>query len=293
MTPAEIVKRERERALPVAVATFLGLALFFVAGNFGAVSATLLNPDAIDSEALMDFVDDRDDLLLGTILQSAGLLLMAVPLLYLFQAAAARSETMRGGLIGVTAAGPLFLALSGIFAFLALDSAASDFATPGGGAGQPVGEYVDDLLEDQSTYGIAQGLGFAGTFGLVVAIVYVSLHAMRVGLLSRFWGTLGMALGVSVLFLGILGILIYFLAMGLLIANRWPRGRPPAWERGEAVPWPAPGREPDAEAAEADDSDRPADPDEFAATIEGTGSEVEAADDPGAADDGPRKRKRR
>jgi hypothetical protein len=290
MTPAQIVQRERERAVPVAIATFLGLLLFFIAGNFGAISATLLSPDAVDSETFVDFVEDRDDLLLGTILQSAGLLLMAVPLFYLFQAAQARSDSMRPGLIGVTVAGPLFLAVSGIVAFLALDSAASEFAEQGAGLGQPVGEYVDDLLSDQAAYGIAQGLGFAGTFGLVVAMIYVSLHAMRVGLLSRFWGTLGMALGVSILFLGILGILVFFAAMGLLIANRWPRGRPPAWDEGKAVPWPAPGRQGEDEAVS--DADRPADPDEFAATIDGSGSEVE----PGAADESdetPRKRKRR
>ena len=40
-----------------------------------------------------------------------------------------------------------------------------------------------------------------------------------------------------------------------------------------------------------DDSDRPADPDEFAATIEGTGSEVEPATTTPATS--PRKRKRR
>jgi len=289
MSSAEIVKRERERAVPVAIATFVGLLLFFVAGNFGAITATLLNPDSVDSQTLREFTDDRDDLLLGTILQSTGLLLMAAPLFYLFQAAQARSESMRSGLLGVTIAGPLFLAISGVVAFIALDGAASEFANAGGGLGQPVGEYVDDLLEDQTALGIAQGLGFAGTFGLIVSIVYVSLHAMRVGLLSRFWGTLGMALGVSILFLGIIGILIFFFAIGLLIANRWPRGRPPAWEAGEAIPWPTPGQQPDGAAA-ADDSDRPADPDEFAATIEGSGSEVEPGDEPG---EGPRKRKRR
>ena len=148
-----------------------------------------------------------------------------------------------------------------------------------------MGEYVDDLLEDQTTCGIAQGLGFAGTFGLVVAMVYMSLHAMRVGLLSRFWGTLGMALGVSILFLGILGILIYFAAMGLLIANRWPRGRPPAWERARRCRGCHRGRS-RATRMRADDSDRPADPDEFAATIEGTGSEVEPRSN-GAESDEP------
>ena len=290
MTPEEIVKRERKRAVPVAATTLIGLMLFFVAGTFGAISASLLNADSVDSQTFFDFTDNRGDLLLGTILQSAGLALMAVPLFYLFQAAQARTDAMRPGLIGVTIAGPLFLAVSGIVAFLALDSAADEFVKQGAGLGQPVGEYVDDLLADQSAFGIAQGLGFAGTFGMVIAMVYVSLHAMRVGLLTRFWGTLGMALGVSILFLGILGVLIYFFAMGLLIANRWPRPRPPAWAAGEAIPWPRPGEEESGEAVS--EADRPADPDEFAATIEGTGTEVDA-ESGDAAGDGPAKRKRR
>ena len=286
----EIATRRRARAVPVAVATLVGLMLFFVAGNLGAVSASLLSADSVTSETFFDFIDDRGDLLIGTILQATGLALMAAPLFYLFQAAQARTDSMRPGLIGVTIAGPLFLAVSGVVAFLALDAAAGEFAKQGAGLGQPVGEYVDDLLEDESAFGIAQGLGFAGTFGLVVAMVYVSLHAMRVGLLTRFWGTLGMALGVSILFLGILGVLIYFLAMALLIANRWPRGRPPAWAAGEAIPWPTPGRGQAEE--EPSDSDRPADPDEFTAAIEGSGTEVESSGED-AGGDGPQKRKRR
>jgi hypothetical protein len=289
MSAAQIRERERARALPTSVATFLALALFIAASGLGAVSATLLNPDLIDSETLRSFDEDRNDLLIGTIMQSAALLLLAMPLFYLFQAASARSETMRHALIGITVAGPLFLAASGIVAWVALDQAASDFATPGGGLGRPVGEYVDDLVQDQAAYGAAQGLGFAGTFGLVVGMVYTSLHAMRVGLLTRFWGSLGMALGVSILFLGVIGLLVFFLAIGLLIAGLWPRGRPLAWEEGEAVPWPAPGQE--ESDPERDDPDRPAEPDEFAATIEGSGTEVGEGE--GETAQSPRKRKRR
>jgi hypothetical protein len=29
-------------------------------------------------------------------------------------------------------------------------------------------------------------------------------------------------------------------AMGVLFMNRWPGGRGPAWETGEAEPWPVP-----------------------------------------------------
>ena len=139
MTPTEIVKRERDRAVPVAIGTFVGILLFFIAGNFGAITATLLNPDAVDSEPSSTSSRTATTCSSGTILQSAGLLLMAAPLFYLFQAAQARSDTMRSGLIGVTIAGPLFLGVSGVIAFLALDAAASDFATAGGGLGQPRG----------------------------------------------------------------------------------------------------------------------------------------------------------
>ena len=32
----------------------------------------------------------------------------------------------------------------------------------------------------------------------------------------------------------------WFIAVGLLLLDRWPNGRGPAWETGEATPWPTP-----------------------------------------------------
>ena len=32
--------------------------------------------------------------------------------------------------------------------------------------------------------------------------------------------------------------LFWFGALGLLFLNRWPGGRGPAWQTGEAIPWP-------------------------------------------------------
>ncbi len=93
--------------------------------------------------------------------------------------------------------------------------------------------------------------------GLVVAMVYVPLNAYRVGLLTRFFGTLGMALGVAQILiapqLAQTAMMIWFAWLGFLILDRTPRGRPPAWEAGEAVPWPRPGEEP-AAATPAEDS---------------------------------------
>jgi hypothetical protein len=242
VSPDRIVARERRAARPVGVAA-VGAAVLFVA-------AIIINQNAGvgdaggDAQFLLDFDEDRGTLLLASLIQSAGMLLVIAPLFYLFRAASARSERMRPSLVGITVAGPVFLAAGTILQWFAFDQAASDFATTGGGLGVPVGEYAEDLIRDQGTYSAAQGFTFAGTLGFVIAIVYTALNAMRVGLLTRFWGTLGMALGVSMLFLGFIGVLVLVFALGLLILGAWPGGRPPAWDAGVAIPWPRPGEEP-------------------------------------------------
>jgi hypothetical protein len=58
---------------------------------------------------------------------------------------------------------------------------------------------------------------------------------------SRFIGILGIVAGVvTVLFRGAGPIeAFWFIAVGLMILDRWPSGRGPAWETGEATPWPS------------------------------------------------------
>jgi hypothetical protein len=98
-----------------------------------------------------------------------------------------------------------------------------------------------NALSEASLRDPATGFGLAGRIGLAVALIYSCLWAMRVGLLSRFWGSLGMALGVAALLLLVQFCLIFFIYFGLLLVGKLPGGRPPAWAAGEAVPWPSPG----------------------------------------------------
>lgn len=279
MTPESIVARERRFAVPVAIAAFASVAAFIAAILVN--SGSDINDSGTDAQFLASFDDNGGTLLLATVLQAAGMLLVIAPLFYLFQAASARSETMRGALVGVTVAGPLFLALGTVLQWVAFDHAASEFASAGGGVGVP----AEDLIQDQGTFDAAQGFTFAGTLGFVVAAVYTALQAMRAGLLTRFWGTLGMALGVSLLFLGFIGVLVFILALGLLIVGAWPGGRPAAWEAGRAIPWPKPGEEPPEEDA------GPPGPEDEPAVINPPGP----TDDTPSASSGPppRKRKRR
>lgn len=87
----------------------------------------------------------------------------------------------------------------------------------------------------------ATGFGIAGALGFVFALVYSCLWGMRTGLLTRFWGALGMALGVGLLLNLFPFLLVWFLYFGFLVLGLVPGGRPPAWAAGEAIPWPTPG----------------------------------------------------
>lgn len=164
------------------------------------------------------------------------------------------------------------------------DSEGSDARSSEDIAGDCADDTASDFQQDASARSFTIGLGLAGAIGFTFSIVYVALWTMRVGLLSRFWGSLGMALGaVSILFPQF--TLLWFIYVGLVIAGLLPGGRPPAWAAGEAMPWPPPGTPPgDGEDDYGED------------VIEGTAEELE--DDP--TEPGPdtpqierRKRKRR
>jgi hypothetical protein len=100
---------------------------------------------------------------------------------------------------------------------------------------------AENALRDASLRGASVGFGLAARIGLAVALFYSCLWAMRSGLLSRFWGSLGMALGVAALLLLVQFTMIFFIYFGLLLIGKLPGGRPPAWAAGEAIPWPSAG----------------------------------------------------
>jgi hypothetical protein len=85
-------------------------------------------------------------------------------------------------------------------------------------------------------------IGLPGTLGLALALVFVSLNAMRVGLLTRFMGVLGMITGALLVlpFGGPLPVVqcFWLLMLSALFFGRAPSGVPPAWRTGDAEPWP-------------------------------------------------------
>lgn len=311
---------ERRWALLAGIMAVAGVAIYFIGQVYGNSQI-----DAGDGAAdvLTSMVGKTSGVWIGGILQGIGIALLAGPLLFLFKAALARSARMKPGLVGLVVAAPLFLGVAGVLSVGTLvhasdnfdpaspaitkcvDDKKADFAKDQGAdskaepSSDELSDYQQDCENDEATdlrgdasfAGAAVGFGLAGGLGFAIAIFYSCINAMRVGLLTRFWGSLGMALGVVAIFPQLfIFTLIWFIYLGLLIAGWVPGGRPPAWAAGEAIPWPMPG-EKLAQDLESDDdviegSAEPIDPID---PLEGTS----APDPDGAPQIERRKRKKR
>ena len=237
---------EERWSRPVALATLASILLIVVAI---VIASQAVGGGDGESELLRNVDAHRSAQLLSSILQGIGVGLLAVPLYYLFRAANARSEAMRGQLVGVVIAAPLFLAVLAILSGLSTLHAASDFVSDEvprlmakgvALSSDRANDVASDTITDAPLRPLAAGFGIGGQIGFVVAMFYTSLYAMRTGLLTRFWGSLGMALG-AVSFIFFQFTLLWFIYLGFLIAGLVPGGKPPAWSSGEAEPWPSPG----------------------------------------------------
>jgi hypothetical protein len=287
----QILEWESRWLVPAAIATFAAIALL-IGGTIvgGPVSGEG------KAEILRSAHEHGSSLMIGSALQAIGFALLIAPLMVLFRAAQARSERVKGQLIGLIVVAPLFFAVATALTGVATTDAADQFVAgeakstltqkeassdcrsqlkdkgaekfaeefdAGAAGANPQAECVttkvedneaDNAISEASVTDVAEGLGIGGRLGLAVSLIYTCLWAMRTGLLTRFWGSLGMALGVATLLGLVLFVAIWFIYIGLLLAGKVPAGRPPAWAAGEAIPWPTPG-EKAAASLEPSDSD--------------------------------------
>lgn len=285
MSPNQVIQRERRWARLATIGAALPVGLFIVS-LFARASVDLAG-DTLLPSFFRAIDSDSGAWLAGGALQGLGLALMAIPLSYLFLAAAARSERMLTPLVGFCVLGPLLVGLQTALNAVAQLDVADQFVAQSAGVGD-IYTLAADLYEDSSLRTISGALGAGGALALVFGMVYTPLWATRTGLVTRFYGTLGMALGASLLFpplaqLALPMLFLWFGYMALLISNRLRRGRPPAWDAGQAVPWPASGQEPVAVGGDAG-------PD----VIEGDASEIPGVDEnPNAARRERAKRRKR
>jgi len=239
----QVIERERRLRPWAAICAILPLVLYMAAQIIETNAG--LEVSGLATEQLRSIDENSQALLYASIARAIGFALLAVPLVYLFRAAQARTDRVNSLFLGIVIIGPVLLAAQGLITWSAQSDVAAQFVAQSPGVGD-IYSLADNLAEDSGALSTATGLVLPGMLALIFSMIYVPLWAVRTGLLSRFFGTLGMALGASIILLlqiALLLILCWFLYFALIILGRIPNGRPPAWDAGEAVPRPAPGSE--------------------------------------------------
>jgi hypothetical protein len=256
VTPQEVVERERPIRPRVGLVA-LAAAILTVGANVVQNAALSDRPRVSEIDALRDaageplgrpglgtdqvlfFHDHAASILFGSVLQGLVSALTGVVLLTLL-----RFTLDRGGraprftkqliIVGAVAA-----SIGTVLLSLGLVINASDFA----GAADQGTQAAHDAARSGFLVLTGTILGLVGLFPLAAAFVMVAIAAMRVGLLTRFVGVLGAIVGVlqilGPLSAGAFIVTAFWMAMvGALMLGRWPSGTPPAWDEGDARPWP-------------------------------------------------------
>jgi hypothetical protein len=103
---------------------------------------------------------------------------------------------------------------------------------------------VEQALTKGTANSIIDYVDLLAGLSLAAGMIAVMINALRVGLVPRWMGFLGMFAAILI-FLPIGGAELqlvpafWIVMMGILYGGRWPGGEPPAWQAGEAVPWPS------------------------------------------------------
>jgi hypothetical protein len=164
-----------------------------------------------------------------------GYALLSVVLWYLLKVTRYRQPALQSWLAPLIWLGPVLFAIALATGTADQLSAASDYVK-----GPLTEHHADVLTNGLST--VPRIIGQAGAFAIAVSLVMVSLNAMRVGLLTRFLGIIGMviaALMVAPLLPGQVFQIFWLGAIAAIVVNRYPGGRGRSWETGEPDVWPS------------------------------------------------------
>jgi hypothetical protein len=253
-TDEQLAWEQRLRPLAASAAAVAALAGFF--GRLITYGAYSNAPDASPGAPIkaINFLHEKSgSLLLGSAMSAVGLLALAFLLGYLARATKARQPTLHRGVLIVAIGGAVALAVSQLVLQIAIGAKVSDFVASGSS------NYFEarDLLNSGLVLA-AQTISLAATLALAFGIVLISLNAMRVGLLTRFLGYLGIFVGVLTVFpIGSPIPIVqtfWLIAIAMMLLQQYPKELHTAWRTGKPEPWPS-GRE---LAAAGGPADRPA-----------------------------------
>lgn len=225
-------------------------------------------------QSLRNFHEHANALLASQLCQALASVFAAVVLFYLFRATRHRRKELPAPIQWVLVIGPVLFLVAVVVSW-SDSKAASDKYTAGGAptqisvkttkdqrkdaadfckkrreenceATRARKEAVAKKISDDNRSPIGAAAGFGGVLALGFAYIIISLNAMRAGLLSRFIGILGIIVGALTVLPLLPGPVVQIFWLGSLVVlflGRWPGvGRGPAWETGQAEPWPVPER---------------------------------------------------
>ena len=234
-TDAQLLYEARNRSRMAAVA--LGGGVLLVAAS----AIALAGPHTTVDELTLDLItaNKRFPLdLIAAVVNGVASVLIAWTLVFLYRCARARNpDSVKPFIKWVAIAGGGLAAVAGVAYAIVVAIKVHEFVT----TGAQTYDEANHLTSSPGLLGL-QLVGQAAALLLAVAFVLVSLNALRVGLLTRFMGYLGIFAGVLVLFqiIQIPVVQGYWLAaVAYLLSGRWPSGVPPAWRTGRAEPWPS------------------------------------------------------
>jgi len=272
MSRREILDFQARWMRPAGIVAILAGALLvasFIVGSVGSADD--------NAEQLLLYQDHAGRFITASVISGIGLLLVGIPLYFLFRSARARAEQVRSFAGPLLAVGAVLVCVQGVVFSLGFKDASDSYVsgvaaveakarqapsqattttgtTTTGTATQPKtteqrvsdarDDFATDEINDASKVKTGRLIGLFGSLALIAGAIYTLVWSMRTGLLSRFMATIGMVfLGALLLIpsLGPVGMVLWFAVLGLMLAGWWIRPLPPAWAAGEAVPWPRPG----------------------------------------------------
>jgi hypothetical protein len=225
---------------------YAALAFFAALMLVGSQLLQLSGPHASVDELTLDLIyaNKREAIdIVGAVLDMFGLISVGVLLNWLFRVSRVRNPGMKAAPRWLVVSGAALSAVMAIAYTVVIASKAHTFVTTG-----TQGYPEANSLTDAGLVELLPLLLQLGTLLLTLGCIFTSLNMMRVGLVKKLVGYMGIVAGALFLFpLGALVPLIqgYWLAaLAVTLAARWPSGDPPAWQQGVAVPWPSSGRVP-------------------------------------------------
>jgi hypothetical protein len=179
-------------------------------------------------------------LIAGSVLAAVAIGALTVILLFLYDAAVFRRPGMWKPARLLVLGGGIAVALASIAHEVVYAVVTHNFAV----GHDFTRKAVDRALTTGTANQVVAYLSLLAGLALVVGMIVVLLGALRSGLVPRWMGILGMFSALLILLPNTGATLqlvpaFWLVMMGILLGGRWMGGDPPAWEAGEARPWPS------------------------------------------------------